>query len=155
MNKYTKILLSILQPLLIWYVWSYFTIKSVDSWYTTLNKPFFNPLSWVFWPVWTILYIMIWISFYLIWKKGFWKNKTKIIFIYYLQLFLNLLWSFSFFYLENPLAWLINIIILLIVIIFNIKIFYKRSKKSWILLIPYFLWVSFASILNFSLYILN
>ena len=155
MNKYTKIFLSILLPLLVWFVSSYFTLSSIDSWYITLNKPFFSPPNWLFWPVWTTLYIMIWISFYLVWNSWFWKKVSLVKWVYFVQLFLNFLWSFSFFYLENPLLWLINIIILWIVIIYNIILFYKINKKAWLLLIPYLLWVSFASILNLSLYLLN
>lgn len=155
MNKYTKILISIWLPLLIWLISSYFTLNSIESWYMTLNKPFFNPPNWIFWPVWTFLYILIWISFYLVWNKWFWKNENNLKTIYFLQLFLNFLWSISFFYLENPLLWLINIIALWIVILYNIVLFYKVDKKSGFLLIPYLLWVSFASILNLYIYLLN
>ncbi len=155
MKKYTKILISIWLPVLIGSISSYFTLNSIESWYMTLNKPFFNPPNWIFWPVWTLLYVLIWISFYLVWNKWFWRNKNKLKTVYFLQLFLNFLWSFSFFYLENPLLWLINIIFLWIFILYNIFLFYKIDKKSWILLIPYLLWVSFASILNLYIYLLN
>lgn len=155
MNNYIKFFSSIWITLFIWFFWSIFTKNSISNWYINLNKPFFNPPNWIFWPVWTFLYILIWISFYIIWKKWFWKNKKNLIKIYFLQLFLNFTWSFSFFYLENPLLWLINIILLLISIIFNIKIFYKSSKISAYLLLPYLFWVIFASILNFYIYILN
>ena len=155
MKKYTKILISIWLPVLIGSISSYFTLNSIESWYMTLNKPFFNPPNWIFWPVWTLLYVLIWISFYLVWNKWFWRNKNKLKTVYFLQLFLNFLWSFSFFYLENPLLWLINIIFLWIFILYDIFLFYKIDKKSWILLIPYLLWVSFASILNLYIYLLN
>jgi len=155
MKKYTKILISIWLPVLIGSISSYFTLNSIESWYMTLNKPFFNPPNWIFWPVWTLLYVLIWISFYLVWNKWFWRNKNKLKTVYFLQLFLNFLWSFSFFYLENPLLWLIDIIFLWIFILYNIFLFYKIDKKSWILLIPYLLWVSFASILNLYIYLLN
>lgn len=155
MNKYTKILFSIWLPLLVWFISSYFTLNSIENWYLSLNKPFFNPPNWIFWPVWTMLYIMIWISFYFVWNKWFWLNKNRVKIIYFIQLFLNFLWSFSFFYLENPLLWLINIIILWLFIVYNIILFYKIDKKSWFLLIPYLLWVSFASMLNLYIYLLN
>ncbi|MDD3145024.1 MAG: tryptophan-rich sensory protein [Candidatus Gracilibacteria bacterium] len=155
MNKYTKILISIGLPLLIGLISSYFTLNSIESWYMTLNKPFFNPPNWIFGPVWTFLYILIGISFYLVWNKGFGKNENNLKTIYFLQLFLNFLWSISFFYLENPLLGLINIIALWIVILYNIVLFYKVDKKSGFLLIPYLLWVSFASILNLYIYLLN
>lgn len=155
MKKYQKLVISIWTSLLIWFISSYFTLSSIDSWYLALNKPFFNPPNWIFWPVWTLLYIMIWISFYLVWKKWFWKKKDKLKFIYFLQLFLNFTWSISFFYLENPLLWFINILILWAIIIYNIILFNKVDKNAWLLLIPYLLWVTFASILNISIYILN
>lgn len=155
MNKYLKVIISILLPLIVWFLSSYFTINSIDSWYIALNKPTFNPPNWIFWPVWTTLYIMIWISFYFVWNKWFWKEPNKLKIIYFLQLFFNFTWSISFFYLENPFFWLINIIILWFLIIYNIILFYKVDKKAWYLLIPYLLWVTFASFLNFSIYILN
>ena len=155
MNKYLKIILSISLPLLIGFVSSYFTVNSIDSWYITLEKPFFSPPNWLFWPVWTTLYILIWLSFYFVWNKRFWKEKFKLIFVYFLQLFLNFTWSFTFFYLENPLLWFINIITLWFLIIYNIILFYKVYKNSGLILIPYLLWVSFASLLNLALYLLN
>ncbi len=155
MNKYTRIILSILLPLLVWFVSSYFTLNSIESWYLDLNKPFFNPPNWIFWPVWTMLYILIWISFYIVWNKWFWTNKSKTKIVYFIQLFLNFLWSFSFFYLESPLLWLINIIILWVIIIYNIILFCKIDRKAWFILIPYLFWVSFATILNLYIYLLN
>lgn len=155
MNKFIKIIISILLPLLIWAVSSYFTFTAIDSWYMTLNKPSFNPPNWIFWPVWTTLYILIWISFFLVWDKWFWKQEIKLKIVSFLQLFLNFMWSFSFFYLESPLFWLINIWGLWLVIIYNIILFYRVDKKSGLLLIPYLFWVSFASLLNFYIMILN
>lgn len=150
-----KLIISIIIPLLIGFISSYFTFGSIETWYLWLEKPSFNPPNWIFGPVWTILYIMIWFSFYIVWKKWFWENKKVTKYIYFIQLILNFLWSFSFFYLENPLLWLINIILLWIFIILNIYYFFKVNKYAWIILIPYLLWVSFASILNLYLFILN
>lgn len=155
MKNIFKFIFSLFIPLFIGFTSSFFTMNSINSWYINLEKPFFNPPNWIFWPVWTILYIMIWLSFYLVWKKWFWKQKNRLILIYSIQLFLNFLWSFSFFYFKSPLLWLINIILLLIFIILNIIEFYKSNKISWYLLIPYLLWVMFATILNFSIFILN
>lgn len=155
MKNIYKLTLSLSIPLFIGFISSFFTMNSIDSWYTNLEKPFFNPPNWIFWPVWTILYIMIWISFYLIWKKWFWKQKNKLILVYSIQLLLNFLWSFSFFYFKSPTLWLINIIILLIFIILNIIYFYKSNKIAWYLLFPYLIWVIFATILNFYIFILN
>jgi len=150
-----KLLISILIPLFIGFSGSFFTVTSIDSWYSTINKPFFNPPNWIFSPVWTTLFILIGISFYLVWQKDFGKNKKEALNIYFSQLFLNFLWSILFFTFQNPLLAFIEILILWLVIFLNIKIFYKIDKKAGYLLIPYILWVSFAALLNFSIFLLN
>ena len=155
MKKIVKFLISIFIPLIIGFLGSFFTSSSVNTWFTTINKPSFNPPSFLFAPVWTTLYILIGLSFYLVWEKNFGKEKQKVIGVYSLQLFLNLLWSLLFFGLQNPLLGLINIIVLWLVILANIILFFRVSKKASYLLVPYLLWVSFATILNFSIFILN
>ena len=155
MKKIVKFLISIFIPLIIGFLGSFFTSSSVNTWFTTINKPSFNPPSFLFAPVWTTLYIMIGLSFYLVWTKNFGKEKEKVIGVYSFQLFLNLLWSFLFFGLQSPLLGLINIIVLWLVILANIILFFRVSKKASYLLVPYLLWVSFATILNFSIFILN
>lgn len=155
MKKVVKLIISILIPLAVGFVGSFFTSSSVSTWYETIAKPSFNPPNFVFAPVWTILFILIGISFYLVWTKNFGKQKNKLIKIFSIQLFLNLIWSALFFGLQNPLLGLIDIILLETAIIFNIKIFYKVSKTASYLLIPYLIWVSFALILNLSIVILN
>jgi len=155
MKKVLKIIISIGIPLLIGYLGSIFTTMSVGSWYLTLSKPFFNPPNYLFGPVWTFLYILIGISFYLVWKNGFGGKEDQCIIIYSLQLALNLLWSIMFFGLRSPLFGLIDIILLLFLILANIIIFYRVSKAAGLILIPYFLWVSFATLLNYSIVILN
>jgi len=157
MNKYIKLIISICIPLLIGFLGSAFTTSSISTWYPELNKPVFNPPSWIFGPVWTLLYIMIGISIYLVWvsKEKNKKMKKKTFFIFGIQLFLNFIWSILFF--GNQLIGLafVDIILLGIAIIFNIYFCYKISKNSAYLLIPYLLWVSFASVLNFAIFILN
>ncbi len=133
---------------------SIFTSQSVATWYLTLQKPSFNPPSWVFAPVWTVLFLLMGISLYIVWQKGALKNKKAIIF-FIIQLALNIAWSFCFFYLQNPLAGLIEILILWLFIILTIFYFFKISKLAAYLLLPYLLWVSFAAILNYYLYMLN
>ncbi len=149
---YMKIIVSILTPLLVGFIGSLFTATSVGTWYETLNKPSFNPPNWVFGPAWTLLYLLMGLSFYFIWKKG---GCKKCYYIYFIQLFLNLLWSFSFFTLQSPLLGFINIILLWVTILLSIVWFYPVSKKASYLFIPYLLWVSFASVLNFSILLLN
>ena len=155
MKNTFKLIISVLIPLIIGFTGSFFTASSVDSWFTTINKPSFNPPGWIFAPVWTTLYILIGLSFYLVWKKIFGEERKKVIIVYSMQLLFNLLWSVLFFGLKSPLLGLIDIIILLSFIIANTIIFYKISKTAGYLLIPYLLWVSFASVLNFSIFLLN
>ena len=156
MNKYIKLIIAIALPLAAGAIGSSATFTGIDSWYTTLNKPSFNPPNWIFGPVWTTLYILMGISLYLIWQKGLKKEFIKNSFILFIvNLILNSFWSIAFFGLENPgLAFLV-IIVLWIVILTLILRFYKINKLASYLLIPYILWVSFASVLNFSIWQLN
>jgi|SRR3972149_363324 len=126
------------------------------TWYNSLNKPFFNPPSWVFGPAWTILYSLIAISAYLIWRKGFKKKQVKeALKVFTVQLVLNLSWSPIFFGARNSFLALIVIVLMLIYIVKTIKVFAKIDKTASHLLYPYIAWVSFATILNFSIWILN
>jgi translocator protein len=136
------------------FIGSFFTITSIGSWYSTLNKPIFNPPNWLFGPVWTFLYFLMGISLYLIWQN---KNKTKktALTYFFIQLALNTLWSILFFGLQTPLLAFVEIIILWAAIFLTIRYSYKISKTAAYLLIPYLLWVSFAAILNLSIYLLN
>ncbi len=133
---------------------SVFTYQNIPTWYQTLNKPAFSPPNWIFAPVWTLLYILMGISLYIIWEKGFKENKLPII-LFLSQLILNAKWSFLFFGMRSPLYGLIGIIFLWAFILATIISFYKISKTAALLLIPYILWVSFASFLNFYILILN
>lgn len=153
--NFIKLLISIAIPLLVGFIGSFFTSVSVKTWYPTLAKPFFNPPNWLFAPVWTTLFILIGISFYLVWSKGFGNNKFLVIGIFAINLLLNLSWSLLFFSLKNPFLAFVDIIILWLVILGNILVFYNISKPAGILLIPYFLWVSFATVLNYYIYVLN
>ncbi|MCL5970621.1 MAG: tryptophan-rich sensory protein [Patescibacteria group bacterium] len=128
---------------------SVFTINAIRTWYATLNKPFFSPPNWIFGPVWTILYILMGISLYLVWVR------VKVPVVFWVQLILNALWSIIFFGLKNPTLALINIIALWIAIVLTVKAFYKINKLAGNLLIPYLAWVTFAALLNLSIVILN
>lgn len=132
-----------------------FTTPSISGWYAGLNKPFFNPPNWLFGPVWTLLYLLMGISLYLVWnqKKGV-KIKTALI-IFAIQLGLNSLWSIIFFGMRLPSVAFLEILILLLFIVLTIVKFLPISKISACLLIPYLLWVSFASFLNFYIVRLN
>lgn len=135
---------------------SIFTTPAIQGWYATLVNPSFNPPNWVFAPVWTGLYLLMGISAFLVWRKGLDNHLVNSgLRIFILQLILNTLWSFLFFGLKSPLLGLIEIVLLWIAIVLTILSFFRVSKLAGILLLPYILWVSFATILNFSLWRLN
>lgn len=133
-----------------------FTVSSIPTWYAELIKPSFSPPNWVFGPVWVVLYLLMGVSVYLIWKEGTKKKRVKIALFYFLiQLFFNFLWSAVFFGLHQPLLAFVDIILLFGAIILTMVKFNKISKVAFYLLIPYLVWVSFATILNVSIVFLN
>jgi len=155
-KKLKYISIAVVICLLIGFLSGFATQSSVGSWYTTLNKPSFNPPNWVFGPVWTLLYILMGIAAGLVWAKGFYHIWVKTALYYFgFQLLFNALWSIVFFGLQQPFWALIVIVILLILILATIKWFKIVSAPAAYLLIPYLLWVSFATILNFNIWILN
>lgn len=132
------------------------TTPAIDSWYVYLNKPFFTPPSWLFGPVWTLLYLLMGISAYLVFRNGFKKKKVeKALYIFITQLTLNLLWSFIFFGYKLLSLAFIEITILWIFIFLTIKAFYKLDKLAGKLMIPYLVWVTYASFLNLAVALLN
>ncbi len=135
---------------------SLFTFSSVTTWYPLLNKPSFNPPNWVFGPAWTILYALMGVSLYLVWKKGI-KNKKVVegLKVFFVQLAFNFSWSLAFFGLQNPLLGLVVIICLWISIVYTIILFKKVSQIAALLLLPYILWVTFAIFLNLFIILLN
>jgi tryptophan-rich sensory protein len=135
---------------------SLFTTPKIPGWYASLAKPSFTPPSWLFGPVWTALYILMGISLFLVWRKGLAVREVRIALVVFLvQLVLNAAWSLAFFGGESPGAGLAVIIPLWIGIVASIALFAPISKGAAILLVPYLLWVSFATILNGSIYLLN
>lgn len=131
------------------------TTPNISGWYQTLNKPTFNPPNYIFGPVWTLLYILMAISFYLVWNSKSSKIKKRALQVFCLQLFLNLLWSFVFFGLHQIFLSVVVIIALFFSILYTVILFKKISKTAAYLLIPYILWVSFASVLNICILLLN
>ncbi|MBX7066091.1 MAG: tryptophan-rich sensory protein [Parachlamydiales bacterium] len=127
---------------------SFATNSSVSSWYQTLEKPFFTPPAWLFPPVWTILYIMIAVSGWMLYNC---KQKTRAFTFYCLQLFFNGIWSFLFFYFRQPVWAFIDILALDVAILATIYFSWSISRTASILLFPYLLWVLFATILNGSI----
>lgn len=145
-----KLFISLLLPQLAGFVGSIFTISAIPAWYATLNKPSFSPPNWLFGPVWTTLYILMGISLYLVWSKG-----KQGLMLFKLHLVVNALWSILFFGLRSPILGLVAIIILWIMILALVKIFWKIDRLASILLWPYLVWVSFATVLNFAILVLN
>jgi len=149
--KLLKLLFAIIICQLAGFIGSLFTTPSIPTWYATLQKPIITPPNWIFAPVWTFLFLLMGISLYLILEK-----KIKRALTYFSkQLILNILWSVIFFGLHKLLLAFIEIIILWIFIFLTIMSSYKKSKPAAFLLIPYLLWVSFASVLNLFFYIIN
>jgi len=131
------------------------TQSSVDGWYTTLVRPSFAPPSWVFAPVWTVIYCLMGISLYLIWSEARIRPIKVPINLFSIQLILNAAWSFLFFGLESTLAGFVGIVILWLAIIGTMMSFYRVSKTAFLLFVPYILWVSFAALLNYQFMRLN
>jgi tryptophan-rich sensory protein len=131
------------------------TAGGIDDWFYALNKPFFNPPSAVFGPVWTLLYLLMGISLYLILSPTSSPLRTKAIIIFGFQLALNFVWSFLFFKYRLLGFAFIEIVLIWVSIVFMINSFYSVNKKAAYLQIPYLVWVSFATLLNGSIWFLN
>jgi tryptophan-rich sensory protein len=156
MKDLPKLIASVVGCELVGIVGSIFTVSSIPSWYAALNKPFFAPPNWIFGSAWTLLYFLMGVAFYLIWKQGWNKKKVRVATIYFLaQLGLNFIWSPIFFGLRSPLLGLITILAMWALIIITMNKFHPLSKMASYLLVPYLLWVSFAIVLNAAIVILN
>jgi translocator protein len=156
MNNIVKLVIAIAIPLTIGATSGFFTVTGVNSWYQTINKPSWNPPSWVFGPVWTTLYVIMGVALYLVWKAdtGRVLKKTAIS-LFAAQLVLNFFWSFIFFN-QQQIGWaVVEIIMLSGMILATILAFGKISSTAAWLLVPYISWVSFAVILNYTIWKLN
>lgn len=151
MDKIKVYVKSILIPVIVGGIVGLIISGSMD--YNNLQKPFLSPPSIVFPIVWTILYILMGISYGILENNDLVDRKVN--WIYYMQLFVNSLWSIFFFLLKWRLFAFIWIVLLAILVIIMIKEFYKKNKVTGLLQIPYILWVLFASYLNISIYLLN
>ena len=153
---FVKLIVSIIICQAIGGIGSIFTAPSIPTWYASLAKPWFTPPNWVFAPVWITLFLLMGISMYLIWEKGIGKKNVKVaLSVFGAQLVLNAIWSILFFGLQSPFYAFIEIIILWIAILATIISFYKISRPAGIILIPYIVWVTIASSLNYYIWILN
>ena len=158
---------------------SFYTVPQINSWYAGLNKPSFNPPSWIFGPVWTTIFVLMGIALYLVWDKkwepknkfkfgqikpwnrlsqklltGSWE-KANIVLIFSTQIILNILWSIIFFANHSLGMAFFELLMLWFAILFTIVNFYRVSKIAGLLLLPYILWVTFAGVLNYFLWVLN
>lgn len=156
MKDFSKLIVSVIVCEVVGLLGTPFTVNAIPTWYATLNKPFFSPPNWLFGPVWTLLYFLMGVSFYLIWKKGIKRKPVKTALQFFLiQLALNGIWTPVFFGLQAPLLGLMVIMTMWFFILMTMKKFYPLSKLSAYLLIPYLLWVSFATLLNAAIVWLN
>jgi translocator protein len=156
MKQSHKLVLSIIICELVGIAATPFTVAAIPTWYATLTKPSFSPPNWIFGPVWTILYFLMGISLYLVWKENRNKKKrTRAITYFAIQLFLNFVWSILFFGLRSPILGLIDILMMLTFIVLTIQHFIEISRTASILLLPYLAWVSFATLLNTAIAVLN
>lgn len=132
------------------------TSTELTTWYASLTKPAWNPPNWLFGPVWTTLYVLMGIALFLVWREGLDRRDVRYaILIFAVQLGLNIAWSVVFFGLNSILGGLVVIFILWLAIWANIVAFYIISKPAGLILIPYLIWVSIASYLNYTIYLLN
>ncbi|MFH0971391.1 MAG: TspO/MBR family protein [Candidatus Micrarchaeota archaeon] len=155
MLDWKKLLVSIIGCELAGGIGAIFTSPNIPTWYAALAKPSFSPPNWVFFPVWTTLYLMMGVSVYLVWNREKNKQAEMGLKFFGVQLLLNILWSFLFFGMKSPFLGLIGIIALWLSIALTIRQFWKINRNAAYLLVPYILWVSFAAILNFSVWQLN
>jgi translocator protein len=157
MNNIVKLIISIAIPLAAGGLSGFFTTSEIPGWYQTITKPSWNPPSWIFGPVWTTLYILMGIALYLVWKN---ENvdasiKRTAIILFAVQLILNFFWSLIFFK-QHQIGWAFaEIIAMWIFIVLTIFAFAKVNNTAAWLLVPYICWVSFASILNYTIWRLN
>ena len=156
MNKITKILTIVVTCLAVGYFAGIITRAEILTWYPTLIKPSFNPPNWIFAPVWTTLYILMGIALYLVWKSTATASiKQTAILLFVVQLTLNFFWSILFFKFQLTGWAFVEIIAMWVAILFTILWFGKISSTAAWLRVPYICWVSFASLLNYSIWKLN
>lgn len=154
--QWTKLLLCLGGSQLAGILGAFFTRAAIPGWYALLNKPSFTPPNWLFGPAWITLYLLMGIAAYLVWRKGLPAPGVRpALAVFLVQLALNALWSPVFFGLRSPLAGAVVIVLLWLAIVITIFLFWQVAKPAALLLIPYILWVSYASVLNISIWLLN
>lgn len=156
MNNTIRLIISLAIPLVVGGASGFFTVSGVESWYQTINKPSWNPPNNIFGPVWTSLYILMGIALFLVWKADTSSELKKIAFtLFAIQMVLNFFWSIIFFKLHQPGWALVEIIAMWVFILLTIFAFAQVNKTAAWLLVPYISWVSFATILNYTIWKIN
>ncbi|MBL0233089.1 MAG: tryptophan-rich sensory protein [Chitinophagaceae bacterium] len=156
MSNTAKLIIAILIPLIVGFTSGFFTAGNVTGWYQTIQKPSWNPPSWIFGPVWTTLYILMGIALFLVWRSDAPDSVKRTAFILFAaQLVFNFFWSLIFFEMHEPGWAFAEIVVMWILILLTIFSFGKISSLAAWLLVPYISWVSFASILNYTIWRLN
>ncbi|MEO9319894.1 MAG: TspO/MBR family protein [Nitrososphaera sp.] len=155
-----RLAISVAIPLSAGAIGAALTASSIATWYQLIEKPWFTPPNWVFGPAWTVLYVLMGVSLYLVWRRTV-IDRSKLgirpaaFTAFGLQLGLNVLWSFLFFSLRSPQLAFVEIVILLASIAATVIIFHKISRTASFILLPYVGWVAFASLLNLGVWLLN
>jgi tryptophan-rich sensory protein len=156
MRNAVQLILAITLPLAVGGLSGFATARGVETWYPTLVKPPFNPPAWVFGPTWTVLYILMGVALFLVWRQGLDTQGVRLaLIIFGVQLMLNALWSIIFFRMQSPGWAFAEILVLWIAIIATLWAFWRVLPAAGWLLVPYLAWVSFAAVLNGSIWILN
>lgn len=151
-----KLTVSIGVPLLVGFIGALYTEPAINGWYAELAKPVLNPPNWVFGPMWTALYILMGIAAFLVLRMGLHVSGVRIaLLVFIAQLVLNSLWSLAFFGLQNPALALVDIVVLIALILWTITLFARISRTAAWLLVPYLVWVIFATYLNASIVLIN
>jgi benzodiazapine receptor len=154
MKPFLSLIINIVIPHFGSFIGSFFSVAGIETWYIHLNKPSFNPPNWIFAPVWTILYTLIGVAFYLFHKKDQFKTK-KVYILYAFHIFVNAIWSILFFKMHQLELALIDIVLMIVSLIILMKWFYNSNRLSFYLLIPYIAWLCFAFLLSCQILILN
>lgn len=136
-------------------VGSWFTTPEIDSWYRHLAKPAWTPPSWLFGPVWTLLYIAMAVAAWLVWRQHGWSGARLALGLFAGQLVLNVAWSGLFFAMHNPGAALLELVALWLAILATAAAFWQKQPVAGLLMIPYAAWVAFAGTLNLAVWQLN
>ncbi|GAA4328152.1 TspO/MBR family protein [Flaviaesturariibacter amylovorans] len=151
-----KLLISLVVPQAVAAAGAYFTVTGTGSWYQEIRRPSWNPPNWVFGPVWTLLYVLMGISLFLVWKNA--RNtslKRTGILLWSVQLFFNFCWSLLFFRAHMIGTALVDLALLWLFLLLTIYVFSRMQKTAAWLLLPYIAWVTFAGFLNYAIYLMN